>query len=153
MYSFVAPCSYWLWRPGLVHHAFFIRMALWLRDVRALLFIKWVWVDMDIRSKVRLVFSLLSLVLSLLPYGTLLKLYGLRRDVLFSLIRLTLWCMNVNNCAGACTVKCCLDFLRGFGIKLWWLGPSLVFEGLEMYSLRPEMASVSGPIRFYFFVI
>jgi hypothetical protein len=31
----------------------------------------------------------------------------------------------------------CLNFLRGFGIKLWWFGPSPVFEGLEMYSLGP----------------
>jgi hypothetical protein len=36
-----------------------------------------------------------------------------------------------------CAVKCCLDFLRGFEIKLWWLDPSPVFEGLEMYSLGP----------------
>jgi hypothetical protein len=39
-----------------------------------------------------------------------------------------------------CAVKCCLDFLRGFGVKLWWFGPSPVFEGLEMYSLGPEIA-------------
>jgi hypothetical protein len=26
-----------------------------------------------------------------------------------------------------CVVKCCLDFLEGFGIKLWWFGPSPVF--------------------------
>jgi hypothetical protein len=36
-----------------------------------------------------------------------------------------------------CAVKCCLDFLSGFGIKLWWFGPSPVFHGLEMYSLGP----------------
>jgi hypothetical protein len=34
-------------------------------------------------------------------------------------------------------VKCCLNFLRGFGIKLWWFGPSSVFEGLEKYPLGP----------------
>jgi hypothetical protein len=53
-------------------------------------------------------------------YDTSLRLYGLCRGVLFSLIawvrsrlcclgklhiRLTLWCMNVNNCAGACARK------------------------------------------------
>jgi hypothetical protein len=30
--------------------------------------------------------------------------------------------------------------------------PSPVFAGLEMYSLGHQMASVSGSIRFYFFV-
>jgi hypothetical protein len=77
----------------------------------------WVWLDLDIRSKAQLVFSMLSLVLFSLLYDTLLGLYGLQRYVLFSLIawvrsrlyclrklhiRLTLWCMNVNNCAGSC---------------------------------------------------
>jgi hypothetical protein len=42
--------------------------------------------EMDIRSKVQLVFSLLSLQLFSLLYDTLLRLYGLRSDVLFSLI-------------------------------------------------------------------
>jgi hypothetical protein len=37
------PASYWLWRLGMVRRAFFIRMALWLGVVRALLFIKWVF--------------------------------------------------------------------------------------------------------------
>jgi hypothetical protein len=32
-----------------------------------------------------------------------------------------------------CAVKCCLDFLRGLGIKLWWFGLSPVFEGLEIF--------------------
>jgi hypothetical protein len=110
------PASYWLWHSGVVPSCIFIRMALRLKDVRALLFFKWVWVDLEIRSKVQLVFSLLILVLYSLLYNTLLRLYGLRRDVLFSLIatvrsrlcclgklhiRLTFWCMNVNNCAGA----------------------------------------------------
>jgi hypothetical protein len=41
---------------------------------------------LDIRSKVLLVISLLSLALFSLHYGTLLRLYSLRRDLLFSLI-------------------------------------------------------------------
>jgi hypothetical protein len=93
----------------------------------------WVWVDLGIRSQVWLVFSLLSWVLCSLHCDTLLRLYGLRRGVLFSLIawvqsrlcclgklriRLTLWCMNVNNWAGACARtelrwSCC-------GFRLTW---------------------------------
>jgi hypothetical protein len=45
MYSIGALVSYWLWRPNMVRRAFFIRMAFWLRVVRVLLFMKWVWVD------------------------------------------------------------------------------------------------------------
>jgi hypothetical protein len=48
-----------------------------------------------------------------------------------------------------CAMKCCLDFLE---IKLLWFDPFPIFEGLEMYSLGPWMASISGLIRFYFFV-
>jgi hypothetical protein len=63
-----------------------------------------------------LVFSLMSLVLFSLNYDTLLRLYGLQRDVLIPLIawvwsrlcclgelriELTFWCMNFNNCAEA----------------------------------------------------
>jgi hypothetical protein len=54
----------------LVRRAFLIRMTLLLSYVRASLFIKWLWVDLDIRSKVQLVFSLLRLVLSSLLYET-----------------------------------------------------------------------------------
>jgi hypothetical protein len=50
-------------------------------------------------------------------------------------------------------IKCCVDCLREPGIKLRWFGPSSVFKGLKMYSLGPEMTSVSGPIRFYFFIL
>jgi hypothetical protein len=81
MYSLVAPRELLTVTSGNGASCIFIRMALWLRVVRALLFIKWVWVDFGIRSQVRLVFSLLSWVLCSLHCNTL-----LRRGVLFSLI-------------------------------------------------------------------
>jgi hypothetical protein len=111
-------------------------MTLWLRVVRALLFIKWVWVDLGTRSQVRLVFSLLIWVLCPMHWDTLLRLYDLRRGALFSLIawvrsrlcclgklciRLTLWRMNVNNCAGAYARTELRWSWRGFRLTWdWW---------------------------------
>jgi hypothetical protein len=115
-----------------MRHAFFIRITLWLRVVRALLFIKWGWVDWVIR----LVFLLLSSRLSSLLFDILLRLYGLRRDVLFPLIswvrsklcclgelhiELTIWCMNVENYSGACAraeSRCCWCGLTWDGWKM-----------------------------------
>jgi hypothetical protein len=55
--------------------------CIWLRDVRVLVFIKWVWVDLDTSSGVQLVFSLLSLVLFSLLYDIFLGLGFGRRFV------------------------------------------------------------------------
>jgi hypothetical protein len=128
----------------MVRGAFFKRIALLLRVVRALLFIRWVCVDLVIRSQVQLVFSLLSWLFYSLHCDTLLRLYSLRRGVLFSLIawvrlrlcclgksriRLTLWCVSVNNCAGV--------------FALMWI-PSHVRN--ELVYERAQQAALEGSI-------
>jgi hypothetical protein len=59
MYSLVAPCKLLTVTSRYGASCIFYTDGSWLRVVRALLFIKWVWVDLAIRSQVRLVFSLL----------------------------------------------------------------------------------------------